>query len=114
MKKVCIESPYAAQGFQNVRGNIEYAERCLEHALRVGVAPFASHLLYTRVLDDEIPEERRMGMAAGFVIGDMCDERWFYVDRGMSRGMKMAWERAMERGQPVRKVELYSSATDAL
>lgn len=109
MRIVCIESPYsdgATEPFQHIRGNIGYAEACLLHAFQEGVAPFASHLLYTRVLKDGHPNERKMGMNAGHAIGDRCDERWFYLDRGMSKGMRVALERAKAVGQITRDIVL--------
>ena len=56
--KVIIESPY----FGDVEKNLEYARRCLSDSLGREEAAFASHLLYTQVLNDEIQDERLLGM----------------------------------------------------
>lgn len=98
--RVCIESPLAGDYI----GNIAYAKQCLSHALSLGYAPFASHLLYPQVLDDEDDEQRERGIEAGLAFGDSCDERWFYVDRGWSEGMLRAKERAEKLGQLIRMV----------
>lgn len=102
MKTVCIESPLAG----DFTRNIEYAKRCVRYALDQGVAPFASHLLYPQVLDDENPEHREQGIAAGLELGDRCDERWFFKDLGMSGGMERAWLRSLEIGQKTRIIRL--------
>lgn len=91
MTLVCIESPYAG----DVGANVAYARRAMKDALDHGEAPFASHLLYTQVLDDDIPSERDYGMAAGFAFGDRCDLTAVYMDRGISRGMALGMQRAM-------------------
>jgi hypothetical protein len=45
----------------DLRRNIRYAQLCVLDCLQRGEAPFASHLLYTQVLDDGIlrPSARR-------------------------------------------------------
>ena len=87
MKLVILESPYAG----DVEANVVYARACLLDSLRRGEAPIASHLLYTQVLDDTVPEERALGIAAGLawraVPGVLPV---FYTDRGWSRGMLAA------------------------
>ena len=87
MKLVILESPYAG----DVEANVAYARACLLDSLRRGEAPIASHLLYTQVLDDTVPEERALGIAAGLawraVPGVLPV---FYIDRGWSRGMLAA------------------------
>jgi hypothetical protein len=96
-KRVIIESPFAG----NVARNKLYARECLLHALKLGEAPFASHLLYTQVLEDLSPEERKMGIEAGFAWGAVADYVAVYVDLGVSEGMQMGVTRALERGLPV-------------
>lgn len=62
---VLIESPFAG----DVKGNIAYAQAAILDCLHRGEAPFASHLFYTDVLDDNNPKEREMGIEAGLSIG---------------------------------------------
>jgi hypothetical protein len=92
---VCIESPLKG----DLERNTKYARACMLHVLDLDGAPFASHLLYTQVLNDQDPEARRIGMEAGFSIGDQCNQRWFFTDLGMSEGMQAGWERALRREQ---------------
>lgn len=88
MTPVILESPYAG----NVERNVAYARACLRDSLLRGEAPIASHLLYTQpgVLDDLIPDERRLGIEAGLAWGPLVSMVIFYEDLGWSSGMKAA------------------------
>jgi hypothetical protein len=68
-----------------------------------GEAPYASHLLYRQpgVLDDTKPDERALGMAAGFAWGERADAAVVYTDLGTSGGMVSGIERAQAAGRPV-------------
>lgn len=111
MDFVVVESPFATNTITLPNGtqreilredNIAYACACLRDCLvNQGEAPFASHLLYTRegILDDDIPDERTMGIQAGFDIGRKARRRLFYVDRGFTAGMRLAYWFAQEIGQ---------------
>ena len=97
MKRVIIESPYAG----DVQTNIKYAQLCLKDSLQRGEAPFASHLLYTQVLDDTVKKERQLGISAGF--------KWFvkanlvavYADLGISDGMNQGIDLATRLRIPI-------------
>jgi len=93
-KLVIVESPYKATHEQGLALNIKYAQLCLLDCLRTGEAPYASHLLYTleHVLSDAIPEQRLKGIRAGFAWKRVADVTAFYLDLGMSEGMKSARE----------------------
>ncbi|MBN2747169.1 MAG: hypothetical protein JXR34_10630 [Bacteroidales bacterium] len=88
MLKVIIESPYAG----DITKNIAYARKCVLDSLKRGEAPIASHLLYTQpdILNDDIPEERKLGIAAGLAWKDVADLHVFYTDLGWSDGMQEA------------------------
>lgn len=83
--------------------NRAYARACVRDSLLRGEAPYASHVHYDLpgVLNDAIPSERALGMEAGFAVGDRCDRRAVYIDRGLSGGMKLGIEKALAAGQPV-------------
>lgn len=102
MKRVVVESPYAGDSAMAVARNIRYARRALQDSLMRGEAPFASHLLYTQdgVLDDGVPVERRLGLAAGEAWRAAAELSAFYVDLGWSRGMLAAKERCFVLGLP--------------
>lgn len=97
MKLVIIESPYAG----TIAENVNYGLECLRDSLLRGEAPFASHLLYTRSLDDAIRFERRRGMAAGYAWLARADLIAVYRDRGLSRGMLRGIRLAMKLGKPI-------------
>lgn len=95
--RVIIESPY--QG--HVERNTVYARRAMQHSLSLNEAPLASHLLYTQVLIDTIPEQRKQGIEAGYAWWLVADLVVFYIDYGMSPGMVKAEERATQLLKPV-------------
>lgn len=99
MKRVIVESPYAG----DIDANITYARACVSDSLHRGEAPIASHLLHTQpgILDDTIPAERLLGREAGLAWCAVADLMAVYTDRGISRGMEQAVERAAELGLPV-------------
>jgi hypothetical protein len=111
MKFVIVESPFATntitladgKSYQATEGwNVKYARACLHDCLvNHGEAPYASHLLYTQegILDDDVPEERKLGITAGLEIGKKADLRVFYLDRGFSSGMQWGLRSALELGQ---------------
>ena len=94
---VVIESPYAG----NVVRNERYAKMCMKDSLDRGEAPFISHLLYTMVLDDTIPEERKIGMEAGFEYVRRSDYSAVYIDYGISSGMIEGIKIAKELGHRI-------------
>ena len=81
---VIIESPYMG----NVKSNVAYARKCMSDSLLRGESPFASHLLYTQVLDDAIKKQRLMGMDRAFNWYKHADLMAVYIDKGISNGMK--------------------------
>ena len=100
---VVIESPYAAPTPEGIAANVEYAKACIRDSLMRNESPYASHLLFPQhgILDDSAPDERELGMLAGFAWGDVADVRVAYVDRGISNGMARAIKRSEQIGQPV-------------
>ncbi len=99
MRRVVLESPYAG----DVERNVQYARMCLRDCILRGEAPIASHLLYTQagVLDDNVPDERKLGIEAGLEWGKLAEATVAYTDYGISRGMQYGIERAKQEGRPV-------------
>ena len=81
---VIIESPYAGK----VNRNKKYARRCMRDSLDRGESPFVSHILYTQVLDDTNPDQRKVGMTAGFSFIPISSYTVVYEDYGISGGMQ--------------------------
>ena len=108
--RVIIESPYKPNHHQGraLLHNLEYARDCMSHSLSRGESPFLSHLLYTQVLDDAIPEERQLGLnmaLAWYAVADLCA---VYIDLGISEGMAGGIEHAKEIGLTVEERTLYN------
>tara|TARA_R110000822_G_scaffold11497_5_gene41987 strand:- start:142 stop:528 length:387 start_codon:yes stop_codon:yes gene_type:complete len=103
--RVIIESPYSSgkpvPNWEVSYLNIEYARSCLLDSLNRGESPFASHLLYTQVLDDRNSDQRKMGMTlalAWYEVADLCA---VYIDRGISEGMESGIKHAESLKIPV-------------
>lgn len=89
---VIIESPYTGKDDEETERNIRYARACMKDSLLRGESPLASHLLYTQpgILNDKIPEERKLGIQAGLNWAYMSEMSVFYIDFGYSKGMMEA------------------------
>ena len=99
MIRVILESPYAGE----VERNINYARQCVRDSVLRGEAPIASHLLFTQegILNDEIPEERWLGINAGLAWKEVAEKHIFYIDFGMSKGMEYALLQAKQNDKPI-------------
>jgi hypothetical protein len=99
MRRVILESPYAGE----VVRNVDYARRCIRDCLERGESPIASHLLFTQpgILKDCVPEERKLGIAAGLAWIPVADAMVLYCDNGISPGMHDAMVTAQKAGLPV-------------
>lgn len=104
---VIIESPFKGRTPAEEAENIEYARKAMRDSLYRGEAPFASHLLYPQMLDDANEHERRMGIEAGLLIGQLASRTVVYIDRGISSGMEYGIKRAEDEGRPVEYRSLY-------
>lgn len=96
---VIVESPFAG----DVERNTRYARACLADCLSRGESPFASHLLFTQkgVLDDNDPDQRKLGIAAGFAWRHVAQLTAVYGDLGISSGMRRGIEHSERLGIPV-------------
>lgn len=103
MRCTIIESPYSAPTATMVDSNVAYARRCVRDSLLRGEAPIASHLLHTQpgILRDEVPEERKLGIDAGHAWMVFAHQIAVYTDRGISKGMQLAIDRARFMGVPI-------------
>ena len=101
MKLVIVESPFKG----DVALNIAYARACIHDSLRRGESPIASHLLYTQpgVLDDNIPEERQLGIDAGLAWRGVSHGSVAYIDLGISGGMQYGLNLAATSGKTCEK-----------
>ena len=105
MKKVYVCSPLGG----NIKENLEKAKLYAKYALLCGTAPVVPHF-YAECLDDSIPEEREIGIAAGLSLLWFCDELWVFGDiitEGMSAELRFC-ENLNIPVKKIRKDEIYN------
>jgi len=114
MKRVILESPYRVNqtikrgGISGVSDVYEikiiqakykiYACKCVIDCLGRDESPFASHLIFTQMLDDNISEHRQLGMEAGFTWYSVADYCVVYNNYGISEGMQKGIIKAEQAG----------------
>ena len=103
MRRVVVESPFAGDLARNAR----YLDECLADCFRRNESPYASHAIGPRALKDDVPEQRKQGIEAGFAWADVADAVVFYVDLGWSGGMKAALVRHQADGRTIEQRRLY-------
>ena len=85
--------------------NRRRALRACREVLAAGHAPFAPHLLYTAILNDNIESERAQGIGAGHAWIDVCHELWVWgfdvYEQVQSAGMCQDIARAQRVTVPV-------------
>ena len=108
LTRVIMESPYGSDDPAVVERNVEYARACVRDCVLREESPLASHLLFTQpgILDDNVPEERELGIQAGLAWGAEAERTVVYTDRGISRGMKYGIQRAKDEKRPIEYREL--------
>ena len=82
LKKVYICAPLGG----NVKENLQRVKKYTEYALRCGTAPVVPHF-YALCLNDDKPNERKLGIKAGQSLLWFCDEMWVFGDI-ISKGMQ--------------------------
>jgi dienelactone hydrolase len=85
-----IEIIFVCSPFKgNENAEEETREYCRELAL-AGKLPIAPHLYFTQFLDDDIPEERELGMRLGRMLMNFCNSLNIYVSNGMKEDIDHA------------------------
>ena len=78
--------------------NAERARRYCRFAVDNGYAPFAPHLFFPQFLNDDIPDERELGLFMAIIMLTKCAELWVFGDhitKGMSQEIRKAESRNM-------------------
>jgi hypothetical protein len=109
MRRVILESPFAGRNAWQRFRNRRYARACMRDALARGEAPLASHLLYTQMLNDNLPHERTLGIEAGLSWLHVAAASVVYIDRGISRGMLHGINAALSAGVVVEYRSLHGA-----
>lgn len=89
---VYICSPYAG----DVQNNVENARKYCRYAVDKGYIPIAPHLHYPQFLNEDKPQERKLGLFFGNVLMDKCAEVWVFGDH-ISAGMAAEIKRAKRK-----------------
>ena len=97
MRRVVIESPFAG----DIEANKEYLKRAVLDCLVRGESPYASHGFFTHFLDDADPAQRRAGIMAGLEWSKAAEAVVYYLDRGMSDGMRFALEKHTQAARTI-------------
>ena len=93
---------YICSPFSGDRGkNTEAARRYSRFAVDKGYIPLAPHLLFPQFLNEDDPEERRLGLFFGNAIMSKCAEVWVFGSR-ISSGMKDEINRALRKNYRLR------------
>ena len=75
-KYIYVCSPYGGQA-----ENYEMAKKYAKYIVSLGYIPIISHTMLHGVLEDNVPAQREMGLAAGKVMLSICDEMWVFGTR---------------------------------
>lgn len=100
-RTVVVETPFRGTSPEDAERKLAYARAAVLDCLRRGEAAFASHLLYTQVLDDAKPEERAFGIEAGLDLALRLEATVVYTDLGISPGIEQGIQAAWDAGRPV-------------
>jgi hypothetical protein len=94
-----------------LRGDIENNMKLAECLCRIvalrGFVPVAPHIIFTRFLDDNSPNERELGLSCGLELLRLCNEMWVFNfaegdDSGISEGMQREIDLAKKLGIPIK------------
>lgn len=103
MLLVLVESPLASPTIEGQVRNKKFARACMRDCIGRGEAPYASHLLYAQegLLNDDIAQERALGIHAGLLWGKNATKSIVYTDLGISSGMERGINRALEEHREI-------------
>jgi hypothetical protein len=97
---IYVCSPYRG----DIEANVAFAKRCCLEVIRAGETPFAPHLFFTQFLDDDIPDERELGIKCGLNILTLCSAIWVFSDK-ITEGMQAEIDYAKQHGVDVRYMD---------
>lgn len=104
---VFICSPFSGDTERNARR----AQGYCRFAVSKNCIPIAPHLLFPQFMEEDDPEQRRLGIFFGLVLQKKCQEVWVFGQAassgssapvGITKGMAVEIEKAKERGLSIR------------
>ena len=87
---IFVSSPYRG----DIAGNVERAKQYCRYVIEQGHTPFAPHLLYPGIIEDD-----KQGIKLGLSVLYKCDEVWQFG--GMTEGMMDEGHVALIHRKPV-------------
>lgn len=94
---VFICSPFSGDTERNTRR----AQGFCRFAVSMNYIPIAPHLLFPQFMEEDDPEQRRLGIFFGLILQKKCREVWVF-GRNITKGMAVEIEKAKERGLLIR------------
>lgn len=85
----------------DIENNILKTEDFCRFVVSYGYVPYAPHLLFTRFMDDTVPEERAAAIKMGEEMLKRVDEIWVFDENGISQGMAGEIQYAKKLGLPI-------------
>lgn len=85
---IYVGSPFRGENGDEQNRNVKYARECARAVALFGFVPWAPHLHDPQFLQDNVPEERKLGLDNGKELMHRSDGCIFFLDRGTSDGMK--------------------------
>ncbi|MGO1368535.1 DUF7768 domain-containing protein [Senegalia sp. (in: firmicutes)] len=101
-KIVFICSPYKG----DIEVNTIRAKRYGRYATSKRQVPIIPHLMYPRFLNEDVHEERQLGLEMGLILLSKCQELWVFGSR-ISTGMSIEIEKAKEMKIPIRYHDIH-------
>lgn len=98
MKLIYVSSPYTG----DLERDLEYARRACRTVMECGECPIAPRLIYSAILDDMAPAERKPSAEMSQALLHRCNEVWAFGPVTGS-GMKREIAEAKRLYMPVRK-----------
>jgi hypothetical protein len=96
-KLVFVCSPYAG----DIEINTMRAKRYGRFAVIENAIPVIPHLMYPQFLEEDDPDERRLGIEMGLVLMSKCEEVWVFGNR-ISSGMGIEIKKARKWNKKIR------------
>ncbi len=100
--KSILESPFSNSNAVIFNENYYYLCMCARKMMiDDDHSPLFFHALYTQFLNDDVQEERNIGLYRSFNWHTHGDAKVYAIDRGISKGMILGAEDAIEKGMPI-------------
>lgn len=94
-------SPYRGKTPEQVQVHFDYAVQLTREMLLYGHCPITPHLYITACVNDDEPDERKIGLEAALQLLEKCDAVIVGQRFGISEGMAAEIEKAKQLNKPV-------------